>query len=96
MNQRIGAKLGLDDVAEDLELRELGRHTSIDRVAQTIHEKLGDDGESYCSRGGLWHLAGELPCAHGAFCSYNVSISRLTGILIPSASFLETYERRYF
>jgi uncharacterized membrane protein len=40
MNQEIAGKLGLTGVAKDREIRELGQHTSIDEVAQTIQDNL--------------------------------------------------------
>jgi hypothetical protein len=40
MNQQIAGRLGLTAVVKDREIQELGQHTSIDEVAQTIQENL--------------------------------------------------------
>ena len=40
MSQQIAEKIGLQDVGRDAEIRELGRKTSVDEVAQTIQENL--------------------------------------------------------
>ncbi len=41
MNQQIAEQVGLQGVAKDPELKELGRRTSIDQVAQTIQDNIG-------------------------------------------------------
>lgn len=40
MNREIASKVGLSSIARDKEIAELGLKTSIDEVAQTIHESL--------------------------------------------------------
>ena len=40
MNQQIAERVGLRDVASDREIAQLGQHTSIDEVAQTIQESI--------------------------------------------------------
>jgi uncharacterized membrane protein len=40
MNRQIAERVGLYGVVEDKDIEELGKHTSIDKVAQTIQESL--------------------------------------------------------
>lgn len=43
MNQQIAIKVGLRDVQDNKEIEQLGRHTSIDEVAQDIQRSLSED-----------------------------------------------------
>jgi len=43
MNQRIAARIGLQEISQDQEIKEMGAPTSVDQVAQTIQEKLSNE-----------------------------------------------------
>ena len=43
MNQQIAAKVGLHDMENSKEIEQLGRNTSIDKVAQDIQRSLSED-----------------------------------------------------
>jgi hypothetical protein len=43
MNQQIAEQVGLRSISKDKEIQELGKPTSIDVVAQTIHENLSPE-----------------------------------------------------